>query len=46
VPSPDFIAVGNGVVVVIGKADRVYTIDPLHITTLEERFSKTGPAPK
>jgi len=36
------LAVGNGVVVVIGKADRVYTIDPLHITTLEERFSKTS----
>ena len=42
VPSADFIAVGNGIVVVIGKADHVYTINPLHITTLEERFSKAS----
>ena len=36
VPYPEFVAVGKGVVVVIGKGDRVHTLDPLHITSLEE----------
>ena len=39
VPHPEFVAVGKGVVVVIGKNDRVNTLDALHITVVEERFS-------
>ena len=36
VPAPDFIAVGQNVVVVLGDGDRVNTLDPLHITGVEE----------
>lgn len=36
VPHPDFVALGKGVVVVIGKDDSVTTIDALHITAIEE----------
>ena len=35
VPHPDFLAIGNNVVVVIGDDDSVHTLDPLHITSLE-----------
>ena len=37
VPHPEFLALGKRVVVVIGKNDRVNTIDPLHIVSLEEK---------
>ena len=40
VPHPEFIAVGQGVVVIIDKRDRVHTIDALHITALEEQTTK------
>ena len=39
VPHPEFVAIGQGVVVVIGKNDRVNTLDPLHITAVEKGFS-------
>lgn len=39
VPHPEFVAVGKGVVVVIGKNDRVNTLDALHITAIAEQFS-------
>ena len=39
VPHPEFVAVGKRVVVVIGKDDRVNTLDPLHIVSLEERLA-------
>jgi len=42
VPHPEFVAIGKGVVVVIGKDDRVNTLDPLHITAVEEGFSPEG----
>jgi hypothetical protein len=35
VPHPKFVAVGKKVVVVIGKNDRVNTLDPLHIASVE-----------
>ena len=38
VPHPEFIAVGKNVVVVIGKNDRVNTLDPLHITSMESKL--------
>ena len=41
VPHPEFIAVGKKVVVVIGKGDRVNTLDPLHITSLEDKLAHT-----
>jgi hypothetical protein len=40
VPHPEFIALGQGVVVVIGKHDRIHTIDPLHITAIDEYTKK------
>ncbi|MGH7968287.1 MAG: hypothetical protein ACREIC_06110 [Limisphaerales bacterium] len=40
VPHPDFIALGKNVIVVIGKNDRVSTLDALHITSIEERLSQ------
>ena len=40
VPHPEFVAVGKNVVVVIGTDDKVNTIDPLQITSLEEKFAK------
>ncbi len=40
VPHPDFVAVGRGVVVVIDKQDKVNTLDPLHIVSLEEKLIK------
>lgn len=40
VPHPEFIAVGQGVVVIINKRDRVHTIDALHITAVEEQTAK------
>jgi hypothetical protein len=40
VPHPEFVAVGKNVVVVIGKNDRVNTLDPIHITSLEEALRK------
>ena len=36
VPHPDFVAFGRNVIVVVGKNDRVITIDPLHIVSIEE----------
>jgi len=36
VPHPDFVALGLNVIVVIGENDRVITIDPHHIVTIEE----------
>lgn len=39
VPHPEFVAVGQGVVVVIEENDRVNTLDPLHITATEKKFS-------
>ena len=35
VPHPDFIAIGKGVVVVLGKDDSVIHIDALHITAMK-----------
>ena len=37
VPHPEFLAIGQRVVVVIGKDDRVTTIDPVHIVSIEEK---------
>ncbi len=37
VPHPEFIAVGKSVIVVIEKNDRVNTLDPVHITSIEEK---------
>jgi hypothetical protein len=42
VPHPEFVAVGQGVVVVIGQNDRVNTLDPFHITAVEKRFASDG----
>jgi hypothetical protein len=39
VPHPKYIAIGEGVVVVIGKDDRVNTLDPLHISSVTEKSS-------
>jgi hypothetical protein len=36
VPHPDFIALGKGVVAVVGENDSVTTVDALHITAIEE----------
>ena len=36
VPHPDFIALGKGVVVVVGKNDSVTTVDALHIAAIED----------
>jgi hypothetical protein len=36
VSHPDFIAIGKGVVVVLGKDDSVTTVDALHITAVRE----------
>jgi len=36
VPHPEFIIVGRTVVVVMGPDESVVTIDPLHITALED----------
>jgi hypothetical protein len=36
VPHPDFIAIGNGVVVVLGKNDSVTSVDALHIVAIED----------
>ena len=41
VPHPEFVAVGRSVVVVIDKGDRVNTLDPLHITSIEEKLEHT-----
>ena len=36
IPHPEYIAVGTGIIVVISQDDRVLTIDPQHIISLEE----------
>jgi hypothetical protein len=36
VPHPEFLAVGRGVVVVLGQNDTVTTLDALHIVGLED----------
>jgi hypothetical protein len=41
VPHPEFVALGRNVVVVITKGDRVNTLDPLHITSIEEKLAHT-----
>jgi hypothetical protein len=41
VPHPEFVALGKNVVVVIGKDDMVNTLDPLHITSIEEKLAHT-----
>ena len=38
VPHPEFVAVGKNVVVVISRDDKVNTLDPLHITSVEEKL--------
>ena len=38
---PDFIMVGKGIVVVMGKDDSVITVDALHITAMRELLSPT-----
>ncbi len=40
VPHPEFIAIGKNVVVVIGKNDRVTTLDALHITSIAEKAQR------
>jgi hypothetical protein len=40
VPHPEFIAIGQGVVVVIDNNDRVHTLDALHITQIEDSRPK------
>jgi hypothetical protein len=40
VPNPEFIAIGKSVVVVIGKNDRVTTLDASHITSIEEKAQR------
>jgi hypothetical protein len=42
VPHQDFIMVGKGVVVVMGRDDSVITVDALHITAMKD----LAPAPK
>ena len=39
VPHPEFVAIGKNVVVVITKNDRVHTLDPIHITSVEESLT-------
>jgi len=41
VPHPEFVAVGRSVVVVIDKDDRVNTLHPLHIVSLEQKLAHT-----
>ena len=36
VPHPDFIAIGKGVVVVLGTNDSVTSVDALHIVAIDE----------
>ena len=40
VPHPEFCAIGRNVVVVIDQNDDAITIDPLHIVSIDEKFSK------
>ena len=39
VPHPDFIAIGKGVVVVLGRDDSVISVDALHITAVKDLTS-------
>jgi hypothetical protein len=36
VPHPDFIAIGKGVVVILGKNDSVTSADALHIVAIDD----------
>jgi hypothetical protein len=36
VPHPEFLAIGKGVVVVLGRDDSVTTLDALHIVAVED----------
>lgn len=36
IPHPEFLAIGRGVVVVLGSNDSVNTIDALHIVAVED----------
>ncbi len=36
VPHPDFVALGKGVVVVIGEDDSITTLDALHISSIDD----------
>jgi hypothetical protein len=42
VPHPEFVAVGRNVVVVIGRNDRVNTLDALHISGIEDQRSSAN----
>lgn len=42
VPHPDFIAIGKGVVVVLGQDDSVITLDALHIAAISDLAAKRG----
>ncbi len=46
VPAPDFVAIGQNVVVVLGEHDRVNTLDPLRISGLEEDSALKQPSPE
>jgi hypothetical protein len=36
VDHPEFVAVGRGIVVIVGPGDTVNTIDALHVVSIEE----------
>ena len=40
VEHPEFIAVGRGIVVVVGPGDTVNTVDTLHVVSIEESRTK------
>ena len=40
VPHPEFVAIGKNVVLAVGQNDRAYTLDPIHIVTLQEVRSR------
>jgi len=41
VAQPEFVAVGRRVVVVIGQGERVNTVDPVPIVSIEEKSAGT-----
>ena len=40
VSHPEFVAIGRGIVVVVGPDDTVSTVDALHIVSIEESRAK------
>jgi hypothetical protein len=40
VSHPEFVAIGRGIVVVVGPDDTVNTVDALHIVSIEESRAK------